>query len=73
MSANLQGPVARLWSELAVCGSGFVVRLASGRSVLLTCAHVLNQCLGRPIGTEEAPDAATSFSFDLPFVDRSRR
>ena len=66
MTVHFTGPVARfVGRDDEVCGSGFLV---GGRHVL-TCAHVIDDALGRDRGTAERP--GEEIGLDLPFLRKT--
>src|SRR5262245_19759063 len=65
MVAHFTRPVARIREGgSAICGTGFLV---GGRHVL-TCAHVVDDALGRSRGTEQRPEG--EITFDLQFLGK---
>jgi hypothetical protein len=62
MATHFTRSVARICGDGGViCGTGFVV----GARHVVTCAHVVDDALGRPRGSEDWPSAEVSV--DLQF------
>ena len=71
MSGVWQEPIVRLRSVKdgvlgAVVGTGTLLETAQGGYCVLTCAHVLNDALGRDLYAADRPPADQIFLFDLP-------
>lgn len=62
-AATVTDGVARIRNAAnGITGSGFIV----GAGAVMTCAHVVNDALGRPVLSQERPDGTVIV--DLPFV-----
>jgi len=65
MSGIWQQPIARLQCGDRVVGTGTVIRTEQDGLVLLTCAHVVNDFLGRNEYSEDRPDENDEITFAL--------
>ena len=68
MSGQWQQPIARIQRGEVVIGTGVVVQTEQDGSALLTCAHVINEFMGRFQYAEERPGEDLELTFTLPSV-----
>jgi len=72
MSGQWQQPIARIQRGDVVIGTGVVVQTEQDGSALLTCAHVVNEFMGRSPYAEARPGEELELTFTLPSVSGSK-